>query len=307
MRLVLLLAWSAGVPWIACGGTTGREGLPQQTAPTSDASDSTFENDGSLDAGSDATLGMNDTADAAIDVAAIIMYADAARLPKVPDASVLVDAGAVVEPWSVWPTCAPDSPIFDPTNPLQVLGESADDGGACTGFNWLAVGDAGVVGDAGKACGDCLRENVCGVPVVGGVFPPCSDLREAGTAAEGTGAGQPLFDLCASLFDCVAQTSCVGTSSEDPNAMTFNCYCGTAAGGACLVPGAANGPCKTQIEAAFQVAQPVTAAGLSDLVSNLTNVTSSTKRAGGEVLALFGCGIVATCDTCFFDGGSRVQ
>jgi hypothetical protein len=123
-------------------------------------------------------------------------------------------------------------------------------------------------------------------------------MREAGTASQGPGAGMPLFDLCVALFDCVSQSGCTGVPS-DPNANVSNCYCGTSVGAACEMAGAANGICKSAIEAAFQADPSVTAA---DILSNLTDITQS--PAGSETMKLYECALTANCGLCFFsDGG----
>lgn len=274
---------------VACGGSTGREGLPQPPGI-------------GMDSGGDTTISIvaeantddvasADTTRSVLEASSIdsneggfdagIEYADATRRPDVLATSGAgADAGGpTAKPWDTWPVCKQDTPVS--TNPADLcasaVGEIPDDAGVCPTYRWVPS-----YGDASATCEQCLRDNTCGICKVG-VFPPCSDLREAGTAAQGPGAGKPLYDLCAALFECVVHSNCL---LDGIPARPDNCYCGTASGAACINPGAANGACKAEIEAAGQVSKSTVA---SDVLSHITDVTHPTYHPSSEVMALFNC------------------
>jgi hypothetical protein len=289
--------------FVACGGTNGREGLPgtgdDASMPVVEAS--------AMETGVNTTAPIVEAgvdADSS-DLDAGIEYADAARLRGYAEAAVPIGADGAVTvveaappPGSDWPVCASD-----------MLGASGhgvpDDSGACSTHAWTITyrsGDAG-----GKTCDQCMRFAQCGAGITtgqNGVLPPCSDVREAGTAAQGHGAGRSLFELCAALFNCVSTSSCAGGGSLDRNATVNNCYCGSVKGAACLQPDAApNGVCKSQIEEAVQ-AGPSTSA--SSIINNLTDMSNPVglpgSHAGTEVMALYNCALTNGCDMCFSHG-----
>jgi hypothetical protein len=288
----------AGASAAACGGTNGREDLPatpSPNAPDSAVIDATIASNG----GDDAAI-----ADEAIDTDAGIQFANPNRLPGSAQGAGSGEGGtaltgadggaeAAAPSWASWPTCIPDSLLTHPTR------EVPDDSGTCPTFNWTPTFGADGGSDAGETCDQCLRKSVCGIGTPQGIFPPCSDLRTAGTAQQGAGMGEPLFDLCAALFTCVSQSSCTGTDPSGANADIHNCYCGTATGAACLVEGGANGVCKTQIEMADQL-QP--GQDITELLSAFTDLTNSVlpaSRTGAEVLGLYNCARAARCAMCF--------
>ncbi len=327
----LVFVMSVADSFLACGGTSGLEGLPQPglDASSSDSSaDATVSAaDGGL-AGGDSALPIGDAGSpdlgvspTGLDAGAVdgtfdadIQYADAARLPDLGTAPVVGEGGVAPapSPWDLWPPCAPDKPITDDSGDLT--GESADDAGfdsgSCSTYSWTRTypkaAGSGAKDGGGLTCDQCLRVNACGLGIstsalglTSGVLPPCSDLREAGTAAHGQGAGASLFSLCGKLFECVESTGCY-TSSYPP--IVQNCYCGTALGAACLQPGVADGLCKKEIEEAFQ-AEPTTP--IPDILGHLTDLSLQTGYAGSEVMTLFDCAQVASprCDMCFPSGG----
>jgi hypothetical protein len=334
----LVLVGPLASAFVACGGTNGMEGIPQPSAgaSTSDSSvdavattaDAASADIAATDTGLDSALSNGDagaldattappgSSDGGFDV--MILYADAARLDVyIPNSNPTADAGsdAAPNPWDLWPPCGPDVPLLDDGGNL--LGEVPDnhvyDSGSCATYPWLktysSTANSGAADAAGMTCDDCLRANGCGLGQGGnavglggeGVLGPCSDLREAGTAAAGNGALQPLFDLCGSLFECVENSNC--TNSQAPPNVS-NCYCGSMTGSACLNPGAPNGACRQQIEDAFQATPSTTA---TTILEHLTDVSLQSSYAAAEVLALFACARVSAaprCDMCFPSAGA---
>jgi cysteine-rich repeat protein len=91
-----------------------------------------------------------------------------------------------------------------------------------------------------------------------------SCLGLTGEAAAGPRRFVPRATLCDELRTCVQESSChlfprqIGGGNT---AHLENCYCGTA-GNACFEePGAANGTCRTEVEAALESTDPVAIAG----------------------------------------------
>jgi hypothetical protein len=301
------LASSLGAWFVACGGTTGREDLPA-TATQPDAT--------AGDAATDSLASDAGPGDDVFDLDAGIQYANDARLMGFGDAGTAItnDAGR----GTGWPVCAPDTLVRTDGGKVLKVTEVSDDSGSCPTYLWTPT----FVGGVGQklcgthpcqTCDECMRFSQCGSYPTSGfttsghnsVFPPCSDEREAGTASQGPGAGMPLFDLCAALFDCVSQSSCTGGGPSDPNAAVSNCYCGTNVGAACYVDGGANGFCKDAIQAAVQAGPSTTAA---TIVANLTDpsdpMSLPASHAGTEVMALYACA-VTDCPMCFSsDGGT---
>lgn len=319
-RAGLALAGAFACGFVACGGTSGREGLPQASTadlPADGGADTTASpaDGASTDAAADSTRSPADSpagspAEASGDDGGFdagIEYADSARLPDVFAPGTADSGAAVVNAWASWPVCAPDIPFLDDNGDL-LGGEATDDAGACPVYDWTALSgsDAGMA--AGQACDECIRSNACGAASIlsnaaYGIFPPCSDLRAAGTSSQGPPslAGKPLFDLCAGLFECVLRTGCA-ISVSPPKVV--NCYCGTAKGQACLQPGAANGACMLEIEGAMQLTDPMSITGL------LTDPTATAAwHAGAEVMGLFDCALTGqtggytSCNACFPDAG----
>jgi len=336
----LVLVGPLASAFVACGGTNGMEGLPQPStdASTSDSSAGagpTAADGGSSDVGAtnpglDSTLSNGDAAapdattappsssDGGFD--AVIVYADAARLDVyIPNSNPTGDAGsdAAPNPWDLWPPCGPDVPLLDDGG--NFLGEAPDthvyDSGSCATYPWFQTYSSTATGAADAAamsCDDCLRANAYGIGAASlalggggtGIVPPCSDLREAGTAQAGNGAQHPLFELCAKLFECVENSNCA--NSQVP-ANVSNCYCGTNTGSACLNPGAPNGACRQQIEDAFQ-ADPTTTA--TTILEHLTDTSRQSSYAAAEIMTVFNDALPPNrpnCPMCFprasADGG----
>jgi len=303
----------------SCGGTSGLPALPNGTSlGPGDATAA-----GETYVATDATSSVDSDGDDSVDFDAGIQYADPDRLSGFVAldvaASTASEAGvaeASSAAGSQWPACAQDT--YSPHNDV-LHREVPDDSGSCLSYQWaptfgLGCEDAGATSsNQCLPCDQCLRKAQCGLYGVllsantRGVFPPCSDLQEAGTAAHGQGAGRRLFDLCATLFDCVSRSSCTGADPTDPTASPSNCYCGTSPGAACVAEGGANGVCKKEIEEAVQ-AGPSTSP--SDILANLTDETNPMglpgSHAGTEVMGLLTCALTADCKRCFTgspDGG----
>jgi hypothetical protein len=121
-------------------------------------------------------------------------------------------------------------------------------GGATRGGTGGAVGGGGGPPAAYNTCRTC-EVQMCQDKVVA-----CEQAQ--GAAAAGPATGMARKDLCLALVACIRATRCA-FSGADPGD-TGPCYCGTAdlGNGACGVPGAANGPCKSQIEAAGESTDP---------------------------------------------------
>jgi hypothetical protein len=164
----------------------------------------------------------------------------------VPGAGTAADAG-VVDPHPVddagHGSSTTDGSATDAQGPdaPDASGEGGDD---------ASVTDAG--GDASAswrtdtpACDACLSANC---PAEDVPFPPCSGVT--GTAVDGPSAGEARSSLCQQVYACVTRAKCHVSGSATP------CYCGTASGASCLNPGAANGPCKSHIEAGEESTDP---------------------------------------------------
>jgi hypothetical protein len=294
----LALAATAAAAFMACGGTTGREGLPG-TPADGGSIDSTVDVGAPLAEASRADSGGSDgdLLDAGI------QYADPGRLPEGggADGSVADAGGPGAQPcWAHWPVCAPDRLLSASSGVIAV-----DDAGTCATRVWTGS----------RACDQCIRNNGCGsdfgdaaaFPFTFGVFPPCSDLREAGTAAQGPRAGDSLYAICEDLFLCVMRSSCAtDAGASDPMADMRRCYCGPLYGQECLQEGGAKGDCKVAIEAAMQ-ATPST--DPSYILSHLLDPAIATIHAAFDVMALLNCPITAgqsqpqaNCNACFSGG-----
>jgi hypothetical protein len=249
---------------LACGGTTGREGLPDQE----------------LDSGQDATvpLDAHDRHDADLDVRSFdvtILYADVV-LPDVNAPPPDADAGEAGYPW---PNCPPFLSIsgFESDGaPVQVPPNSeltyipseyddagqiveAPDGSLCASYGWLGS----------VPTDECAAPDFDFVP-----FPSCNWCADdAGVAAAGPGVGSPRYGLCLALYACILRTGC-----GNPNAIS--CLCGVQQAGAqnysanCYVD--AGGPCATEELAALE-ALP----GSAGVEAALKNYTADPGNSGG--------------------------
>jgi hypothetical protein len=120
------------------------------------------------------------------------------------------------------------------------------------------------------ACLSCAQLNGCLQPACEGV---------AGSAASGTTRSK----LCLDTLTCVLTSKCASGGVGTP------CYCGTAAGAACLTAGAANGACKSQEELGLETTDPAAiATGFGD-----------TTKGGGAANTLVQCLNDSACTSCF--------
>jgi hypothetical protein len=250
-RATALLAAAGVATLAACGGSTGREGLPISFADaTSETGASAPVMDGALDpldstvadAGQPATgdTATNPTFDATVE------YADAARLPDVgapTEAATAMEAGGPPPVWTTWPACACEQVDLTKFNPQSTLVDSGaivmDNAAACHTQIWTHSAD----------CDNCLRNNgfadstnVFGLGVE--LFPPCCDLARDGglpSAGPAKGTGETQFQLCAELLECLLSLS---------SPVSTDAYCGAGVSSAACGSGMAQGPCKAQIEAA---------------------------------------------------------
>jgi hypothetical protein len=135
----------------------------------------------------------------------------------------------------------------------------------------------------GPACDACLAMQCVadGVP-----YPPCSAVT--GVATDGPMAGTPRADLCKAVYACIERTKCHASGTASP------CYCGTVSGAACLNPGAANGVCKSQIEAGEESTDP------SAIVTGFANV----QLGAGAAIAALQCAIDECFDVCVADSSA---
>ncbi len=163
-------------------------------------------------------------------------------------------------------------------------GEACDDGNQTSGDGCSAVCGLERCGDGTKSsaeqCDDgnavfgqpgdhctpsCRTPDACDTCAVSG----CATQVDAclgldGAAQAGPRVGTPRSTLCDELRTCVQATSCQLVSRENAGvkgAFLENCYCGTAGDDCFETPGAANGSCRTQVEAAVESEKPTTLAG----------------------------------------------
>ena len=299
----LLGAWVAAalVVLSACGGTNGREDLPNGGDLSSANEDATVDGQAEssvpLDSGSDAvpdgaieaapdgaldaTLG-DDSGDAGFDVD--IMYADAARLPHF-EGGAIADSGTVEAappPWANWPTCACDQLA---SNGQDIV---VDEAGTCPSFVWTRS----------ATCDSCLRNAGCDTPPPPTwVFPPCCDVREAGAATTGPGQGIPKYDLCAALTYCAYHKYVAS-----PNSSVVEIYCGDASLSTDCPAGKGNGVCRAEVESAFETQDPHT------ILLNFTSKAQGQLGSEGvEVASVLGC-VSANCATqCLTAGGGATD
>jgi hypothetical protein len=225
----------AAVAAVTCGGTTGREGLPQ-------------DNDDGTDAESVVESGMTGLDSGLFDV--MITYVDQFLPDIVAPADTGQDGGG-----SPWPSCPPFIAVGPDGGPVplgsalevnEVPGDYAGDGGEvpapdgspCATYGWFGS----------TATDNCLLQLA---PAEGdfAFFPPCNWCADAGVASVGAGAGIALYNLCLDLYTCSLQTGCGAASAAYPSA----CLCGNASGPDCIID--AGGPCAAQELAALQATQ----------------------------------------------------
>jgi hypothetical protein len=215
-----------GVVTVACGGTTGREGLllPDASLP---GDSGVVDNDADLDSG-------------AFDV--VILYADRV----LPDVVAPPDATGDAEARYPWPDCPPFIPVDsdgDPVDPSVSINQipsvyddagqviAAPDGSACAEYPWLGS----------TAIDDCLTSSSnASYPLL----PPCNWCVDAGVAAAGLLQGQPRYGICLDLYACILDSGCAATGSS-----ATACLCGAELG-TCAVD--ASGPCASAELAALE-------------------------------------------------------
>jgi hypothetical protein len=247
------MAWAA-VLLGACGGTTGREGLPSSgsAGTTGDAAggDAT-----SLDGTTaDADLDAGEQDDSGFDVS--IEYADRV-LPDVsapaeggPEAGDLEASSGGLAP------CTADGQ----TACVQCQGNVADDAGqgagVCTPTEALFVaydiaqGYATAPGpDPTSGCYTCLYEaGALDDTEFADTGNECGDLpTQSFTAGNGDVGGYQA--ICLSTLQCILGTHCAALDDAGTNNIS-DCYCGSAGGSASECLGSSrgpltNGPCKT--------------------------------------------------------------
>lgn len=241
-RLAVALCIGAPMIALACNGTTGREGLSTGTGadPQDGGTDSAAEDDQST---------------GAFDVT--ITYADRV-LPDIGAPVRTADGGGGGDSGSPWPNCPPFIPVDNNGVPTDigdsVTEVSADysdsgidgsdevpalDGSACATYGWLGSTKADSCVVKGISSGwDFFA------------LPPCNWCVDAGLAAQGPGQGQPRYDLCIALYQCIQQSGCATTPNNVGLAQPANCLCGDAGlGDNCITVvsgGGTPGPCTTQ-------------------------------------------------------------
>ena len=288
-----------GTAFVACGGTTGREGL--------DPPDASIGDDGGYDAA--------------------IQYVDR-PLPDLYVAPIETGGGEA----GVWPGCAPDLPVLVPVVVLPggngmvteydaayTIDEDgslpataaffevpaiwvdgggevpAPDGSACATQVWFGS----------AACDLCIKEQCGGTPGTNpwygaygntAMLPPCSDMAEAGLAVAGPGSNQSRLALCQAAFNCIVASQCYANGTD-------GCYCDAG----CATAGP-NGVCGPEIQAAVEV-QGTTPAATTQEVGRLFGgnvIPPSGIGHGGASLGVIVSCINANCiPSCTGDAGSH--
>jgi len=244
-RAIVVAAWIGA---LGCGGTTGREGLPPLTEPSSSAPEATAPDGGEAEASLDATS-QDDTA---FDVT--ITYADR----FLPDVSPPPEAGpdegtadAGLQPC----TSARQTGCVECQGNVTDAGDAAPPG-PCTPTEALLVaydiaeGTATAPGpDPDASCYACL---VASGYIDDNIFmdsqQECGDLPSESFTA-GNGNIESYQAACLDTLRCILTTHCsVPVPDAGLMADVSNCYCGPGGGTAmqCKQKGpATNGACKT--------------------------------------------------------------
>jgi hypothetical protein len=192
---IALVVGAGSSLFLACGGTTGQEGLPKDDTSAMDA---TVAPDAFVEPDLDAGL---------FDVT--ITYIDR-DLPEV--AVVAASDAAAMYPW---PNCPPFIPVDGNGNPVtlgsdlnQIPSEYTSDGGiepapdgsACASYPWLGS----------LSLDQCVTSEYAGAaPPLGFYFlPPCNWAAEAGVATAGPGAGLSRYINCINLYQCMVDSGC---------------------------------------------------------------------------------------------------
>jgi hypothetical protein len=268
---------------VTCGGTTGRDGLPQ-------------DGDGT-DAQSAAEGGAVALESSTFDVT--ITYVDR----FLPDIVAPPDTGQDGGEYP-WPSCPPFLAVGPDGGPVplgsalevnEVPGEYAGDGGEvpapdgspCAAYGWLGS----------TAADDCLLQLA---PAEGdfAFFPPCNWCADAGVASVGAGAGIALYDLCLDLYACSLQTGCGAASAAYPSA----CLCGNASGPDCIID--AGGPCAAQELAALQATQATVQTALENYAGDPVAAQNNPGYCGAALNYIFQNAAEVGCFPADAGGGS---
>jgi hypothetical protein len=276
-----------GVDVVACGGTSGREGIPVSPAANPDA--------GSTEEGS------NDASVSELD--ATILYVDAARLWALEDA-VAVDASAG--------DSGPDYQAM--CDQFLASANTTADGGlapfrtvttTCTGtelvlyeVNADGLGDGGF--EAG-ACLECALDNYCIDDLEGDMKQECDDLADAATAPNPTsmGVGPTAVAQCLATLRC--ELGAVPPASPPPLCVNGSCtlanaLCGSVANAQCQMMTAAvgfSGACAKEIEEGL----PSIDSNGTGLLTDIANNLYPTGQAGALVACLINS--ADGCPSCF--------
>jgi hypothetical protein len=157
---------------------------------------------------------------------------------------------------------------------------SGSPGGICTPTEIAFIQQ-----DMTGGCYACLLAAGClDSPDAGISGNECDDLM--GDAVTGPSAGAWKPSLCSSTISCILGSSCAAPLVTD-------CYCGSAVGAACLIPGAANGACLMDESAGLETTDPHATVGAT---------FTSKSLAAGVANAIFACAAGAHCSSCL--GGS---
>jgi hypothetical protein len=285
----------------ACGGTSGRELLPQPTMASGNAGDA---GDGSADgtvgdSPEDGSASGDDGGDSTLqgsgngDFDVVITYADRV-LPDIGAPPPQGEAGADGSSYP-WPSCPPFLPVrgdqvvslAESTNQVPAVytddGGSAfaPDGSACASYGWLGS----------LAIDECTTRNQGSLN--NPAFPPCNWCVGAGVAVQGTMAGEQRYALCLALYQCIIQAGC--------GANIGSCLCGSESTAACTGDMNPPGPC-AQLELASLEERPDSVEDA--LVNYVSDDPSFLGVCGSTLNAVFAS---ASGGACFpsIDGGGR--
>jgi hypothetical protein len=259
-------SFTVGALLWACGGTTGHDG-DMALASNGTGGDATVTGE----AGADASE-VYDTG--AFDVN--ILFAPP------PDVAARPEGGSTGDGGGEYPNCPPWLPVDQTGN----LVDGGDPSAVVVSFvaSYYSDGDAGVspavafeadggvtyAADGGTE--PLASAGVCATypwfpqfnsSCVNGIFsystyppyPPCNWAIGLGNAGAGPGSMTSRYDLCMALYTCIQTTGCWDSGKiASPN----ECFCGpqndAGVTGCGLAPPAPNGPCVTEMQAAFEQA-----------------------------------------------------
>ena len=276
---------------LACGGTTGQEGLPLGETPTVVAA---------VDASVDATVStaMSAQDSGAFDVA--IQYAD----QDLPEISVQMTSAA--EGGYPWPNCPPFIPVngggkeisasliadgllpadevpadfSDASDSGEVL---AADGSACAKYGWLGS----------PAVDDCVAMNTQGSTQGGAYvaeFPPCNWCADAGPVAAGSVVGAQRYGVCLALYECIMKSGC--------GSNVTSCLCGSESPAVCKNDPNPKGPCAAAEMAALEEPAGSTLQALEGYYQDDNVMTMSGADFTGSCAGILN-GIFLGANSCF--------